>query len=142
MTQESLVNPSHLTSLIEANAMLTQQLEAQRKRIQFLETRNEYLEFILEQRIEKTTEQFNPKDHDAMYNRVYSVFLKRPGQGLTYEMIEEQFEKDFRFHSANTGQRVRDLRRDGKVWSSDKDGKVKFYLKLVEAETSTCKADM
>ena len=123
VVQELAINPQ-LASLIEGNALLVKQLTAKEKRIQFLE-------FILQQRTAATVAKFNPKDHDAMYNRVYQVFLARPSVGLSYEDVEEAFEEDYRFHSANTGQRVRDLFRDGLVWKAeDEKGRMRYYLKL------------
>ena len=124
MAQE-VVN-GQVASLIEANGFLVKQLAAKEKRIQILE-------FVLAQRTRETQAKFNPKDHDLMYNRVYQVFLDRAGVGLSYEDVEAAFEEDFRFHSANTGQRVRDLFRDGLVWKAeDEKGKMRYYLKLVK----------
>jgi hypothetical protein len=115
----------NLVTLIEANAVLTRQLEAKQRRI-------EHLEYILEQRLRETKRQFNPELIDEMKSKVYRIFLANVGRGFTYEEAESEFEAMFGFHSANVGQRIRDLRQERKLWSDDKDGKVRFFLKLVE----------
>lgn len=121
MSSQSLVN------LIEANAVLTHQLEAKDKRIR-------QLEFILDQRVRETKRMYDPSHIEQMKDRVYRLFLACPGLGFTYEEAEDEFEAIYGFRSANVGQRMRDLRQDGKLWSSDENGKVRFYLKLAKAE--------
>lgn len=121
MTQET-VNPS-IVSLIEANASLVKQCEAKDKRIR-------YLEYVLEQRTRATKAEYDPEALARMEQLCYEVFLKHPGRGYTYEEFEDAFEEQNNFRSANTGQRLRDLRQNKKIWS---DGDpVRFYLKLKE----------
>ena len=112
-----------LAGSIETNAYLVRQLEAKEKRIR-------QLEFILEQRYRETKRQFDPAKLEEMKAKVYQLFLASPGVGFTYEEAEEEFERMYGFKSANVGQRCRDLRQEGKLWSSDEEGKVRFYLRL------------
>ncbi len=116
-----------LTTLIEANAMLTHQLEAKEKRIQ-------HLEYIIEQRSRETKRQYDPKNFDEMKAKVYKIFRENSGVGFTYEEAQKEFKEMFKFDSSNVPQRIRDLRQEGKLWSDDSEGKVRFYLKLVEIE--------
>ena len=113
----------NLATLIEANAILTRQLEAKQKRI-------EYLEYVLEQRSRLTKAEFDPAKMERMKRLCYGVLLANPGVGFTYAEFEGAFENQQGFRSANTGQRLRDLYADGLAW---RDGNpVKYYLKLKE----------
>ena len=115
-----------LVTTIETNAYLVRQLEAKQKRI-------DQLEFILEQRYRETKRQFDPGKLEEMKGKVYEIFRANPGIGFSYEEAEEEFERLFKFHSSNVGQRIRDLRQEDKLWSCpDEKGKVRFYLKLAE----------
>lgn len=116
-----------LAGSIETNAYLVRQLEAKEKRIQ-------HLEFVLEQRVRETKRMYDPKHIDEMKDKVYRLFLACPALGFTYEEAEQEFQTAYGFRSANVGQRMRDLRQEGKLWSSDEEGKVKFYLKLAETK--------
>ena len=112
-----------IANLIEANAILTRQLEAKSKRI-------EYLEYVLEQKSRMTKTDFNPQAMERMKRLCYEVLLANPGRGYTYAEFEDAFENQQGFRSANTGQRLRDLYADGLAW---RDGTpVKYYLKLKE----------
>lgn len=120
---ELLVNPT-IVSLIETNFALTKQLEAKQKRI-------DHLEFVLEQRHIETRRAFDPDKIDEMKNKVYLLWLDGvSGVGFNYEEAEEEFYQKWRFRSACVGQRIRDLRQEGKLWSQEVNGKVTFYLKL------------
>jgi hypothetical protein len=114
-----------LAGSIETNAYLVRQLEAKDKQIR-------HLNFILEQRYRETKRQFDPSKLEEMKGKVYQIFLASPGVGFTYEEAEEEFERMYGFKSANVGQRMRDLRQEKppKLWSSDEEGKVRFYLRL------------
>ena len=115
-------------SLIETNALLSRQLEAKQKRI-------EYLEMILQQRHIETRRSFNPDKIEEMVEKVYLLWLEAtPGTGFNYEEAQEEFYQRYRFRSACVPQRMRDLRKEGRLWSkeSDDSGKVTFYLTLKE----------
>lgn len=117
--------------LIEANAILSRQLEAKEKRIRTLE-------FLLEQRFRETKRQYDPEHVEEMKDRVYRLFLDRAGVSFTYEEAEAEFQHVYGFRSANVPQRLRDLRKEGKLWSADNEsGKVRFYLKLAELQKAT-----
>jgi len=116
---------------IETNAYLVRQLQAKERRIQ-------QLEFILEQRYRETKRQFDSDKIDEMKSKVYQIFLANQGIGFTYEEAEDEFERMFGYRSANVGQRMRDLRQEGKLWSTEEQieystkKKVRFYLKLAD----------
>jgi hypothetical protein len=123
-----LENPT-IVNLIESNARLTRQLEAKQKRV-------EYLEMVLQQRQIETKRAFDPSKINEMVNKVYLLWLEgEPGVGFTYEEAEEEFYQKWRFKSSNVGQRMRDLRQDGKLWSKEVDGKVTFFLTLKGSST-------
>lgn len=114
-----------VVTLIESNAALVKQLEAKDKRIRFLE-------YILEQRFRETKSQFDPKQVEEMKGKVYALFLSTPSISFSYEEAEAEFQAVYGFRSANVGQRLRDLRQEGKLWSDEQEGKVRFRLKLAE----------
>ncbi len=124
-----------MATLIESQSLMIKQLEAKDKRIRFLE-------FILEQRGRETLKRFDPKQVELMVGKVYQVFLENPGRGLSYDEVGEEFKRLWHFHSEHIPQRVRDLRKAGKVWSDDSSGVVRFYLTLakttVENSTEVC----
>ena len=120
------INPKNLEILVNTNGALTRQLEAQRKRIEFLE-------MVLAQRFSLTVRTWDPAKTDEMKRKVELLWVEgTPGLGMTYEEAEDEFFVKWRFRSANVGQRIRDLRQEGKLWSKEVDGKVTFYLKLKE----------
>ena len=104
-------------TLIESQSLLVKQLEAKDKQLEAQKRRIEFLEFVLEQRGRETVKRFDPKQVELMVGKVYQVFLENPGRGLTYDEVGEEFERLWRFHSEHLPQRVRDLRKTGKVWS-------------------------
>ncbi len=123
MEQPLLVNDT-VKSLVECNSILTQQLGAKQKRI-------EYLEMVLNQRHIETRRAFDPKKIEQSIEKVYLLWLEAsPGTGFTYEEAEQEFFEKWRYHSASVPQRMRDLRQEGRLWSRDENGKVTFYLKL------------
>lgn len=118
-----MIDPT-LKGLIEANAMLVQQLNAKEKRIQ-------HLQMVLEQRHIETRRTFDPEKIGQMVEKVYMLWLEAsPGTGFTYEEAEQEFYDKWRFKSACVPQRMRDLRQEGRLWSKEENGKVTFYLKL------------
>lgn len=123
MTEQTTFNPV----LIETNALLVKQVEAQRKRI-------EYLEFVLAQRAAATRRKWNPEKTEEMKDKVRKIFVDNPSVGFTYEEVNAEFFSVYGFRSANVGQRVRDLFKEGVLWKSeDEKGKMRYYLKLEEA---------
>ena len=115
-----------ITSLIETNVIQAKRIEAQCKRI-------EHLENILEQRYRETKRVFDPKKVNEMIGRVYLIWLNAPpGTGFTYEEAEQEFYRMYHYHNANVGQRMRDLRKDGKLWSQEINDKTTFFLTLVK----------
>jgi len=119
-----------LASSMETIASLSRQLEAKQKRI-------DHLEMVLQQRQIETRRTFNPDKIDEMKNKVYMLWLDaEPGTGFTYEEATEEFFYKYHFRSANVGQRIRDLRQEGKLWSKDVahkgEDKVTFFLTLKE----------
>jgi len=122
-------------ALIEGQAILTRQLEAKQKRIDFLEKRCVDLEAVLQQRQLETRKAFNADKIDEMKNKVYMLWLNgEPGLGLNYEEAAEEFYQKYRFRSACVPQRLRDLRQDGLLWSKDVNEKTTFFLKLKEQQ--------
>ena len=120
--------------LIKSQSLLVNQLDVKDKQLEAQRRRIEFLEFVLEQRGRETLKQFDPKQTEQMYGKVYQVFLENPGRGLTYEEVGEEFERLWHFHTEHTQQRVRDLFRDGKVWRDhDESGAVQYYLTLVKS---------
>jgi hypothetical protein len=111
-------------------------LEAKDKRIR-------QLEYVLEQRYRETKRQFDPDKLEEMKGKVYQIFLANPGVGFTYEEAEDDFERTYGFRSANVGQRMRDLRQEDKLWSTEETiecstkKKVRFYLKLAEVTVTS-----
>lgn len=119
-----------LVITIETNAYLVRQLEAKQKRI-------DHLEFILEQRYRETKRQYDPEKFGEMKRKIYEgIFLNNPGIGFTYEEIATEFNRLYKFESEFLGPRLRELRKENKIWSDDSDGtkKVRFYLKVAEVE--------
>jgi hypothetical protein len=116
----------NVKTLIESNAILARQLEAKQNRIN-------YLEMVLQQRHIETRKAFDPTKINEMINKVYLLWLEaEPGTGFTYEEAEEEFYHKWQYRSACVGQRMRDLRQQGKLWSKEIDDKVTFFLTLKE----------
>ena len=125
MVQTLEINET-VKSLIESNAMLAQQLGAKQRRI-------DHLEMVLQQRHIETRRAFDPDKINALIEKAYLLWLEAsPGTGFTYEEAQEEFYQKFRFRSANVGQRMRDLRQEGRLWSKEDvdTKKVTFYLVL------------
>ncbi len=110
-------------SLIETNVLQARQLEAKQKRI-------EHLEYILEQRVRATKNEFNPDSVNHMCKLVYEVFLAHPGVGYTYDEFAFAFKEHHGWANVHLPQRIRDLRQMDLVWSDETVSPKRFYLKL------------
>lgn len=119
-------NPT-LVQLIEVNFMQARQIEAQRKRI-------EHLEFVLEQRVRATKNEFHPERMEKMCRLAYEVFLANAGVGFTYDEFPLAFRELHGWCNEHLPQRIRDLRQQGLVWSDEQSSPKRFYLKLKEIE--------
>lgn len=109
---------------------LTALIEAQRRRIAFLE-------FILTQRTETTRNRYQQlkKHFSRMQDLIYKIFLDNPAIGFSYDMLTEEFKARYpNVSSVNVNRRVRELAQQGRLWRTvDKEtGKVKHYLRLDE----------
>jgi hypothetical protein len=122
-----LVCNDTVKSLIEGQALLVRQLEAKQKRI-------DHLEFILEQRVRATKNEFNPDSINAMCQKVYAVFQANPGIGFTYDEFPVAFKDYHGWANEHLPQRIRDLRQAGLVWSDEESTPKRFYLKLKPLE--------
>ena len=106
-------------------------VEAQRRRIEFLERR-------LEQRFESTRQDYASKIKyfESIQKMVLQLFLEDVpvGVGLSMPEILKEFERKFpAVKSAFVGRRVQELAAAGKLWrSKDDGGTVRFYLRLVD----------
>jgi hypothetical protein len=116
-----------IADLIGSNAALAQQLNAKQKRI-------DHLEMVLQQRHIETRRAFDPDKINEMIEKVYLLWLEAsPGTGFTYEEAQEEFYQKWRFRSSCVPQRMRDLRKEGRLWSKEdpsNSDKVTFYLTL------------
>ena len=122
--EQPIIIDATVKSLIESNALLTQQLGAKQKRI-------DYLEMVLNQRHIETRRVFDPRKIEQAVEKVYLLWLEAPpGTGFTYEEAEQEFFEKWRYRSASVPQRMRDLRQEGRLWSKEENGKVTFFLKL------------
>jgi hypothetical protein len=111
-------------------------VEAQRKRIAFLERR-------LQQRFESTRQDYlsRIKYFESMQQRILQLFLEDvpAGVGLSHREIQEEFARKFpAIKSTNVDRRVQELAKAGKLWAhKDDDGTVRFYLRLLETGKSS-----
>lgn len=124
---------THNIQDIETIAILTRKIDDQDKQLRAKEKLIMHLNFLLAQKTEYTEKSFAEQQEKIgqCEDQVKLLFMENPRVGLSYNDARDLFKEKFHYEMKNIDRRMRQLREDGFLWSSDEeDGEVRYYLKL------------
>lgn len=127
------VETTNLNTLIETIADLRAQNAALKKRIEFLE-------MVLQQRVELTQKSYQERraKFNQMQELVLTLFMQNPGQSFSYTEAQEEWLRmypNLKTSAINVPRRIRELVQAKRLWSNiGDDGLARFWLQLEEKQ--------